>query len=67
MPGEGEYRAARKTLKQVGWDMDYIVPHCCLGSVHNTFSEELYQRDALTDFLDGVLERCQFQCFGALS
>ena len=41
-------------------------PPLRLGSVHNTFSEGLYQRDALTDFLDGVLERCQFQTYHSI-
>ena len=61
LPSEDEYETARKTLNQAGWDVDYIITHCCPSSVQDTFSRGLYQRDALTDFLDEVRERCRFQ------
>lgn len=41
--------------------MDYIIPLCCPSSIQDTFSGGLFQRDALTDFLDEVRERCRFQ------
>ena len=61
LPSEDEYETARKTLNQAGWDVDYIITHCCPSSVQDTFSRGLYQRDALTDFFDEIRERCRFQ------
>ena len=61
LPGEDEYRTAREALDKTGWDVDYIITHCCPSSIQDTFSGGLFQRDALTDFLDEVRERCQFK------
>ena len=61
LPGEDEYRTAREALDKTGWDVDYIITHCCPSSIQDTFSGGLFQRDALTDFLDEVRERCRFQ------
>ena len=61
LPSEDEYETARKTLNQAGWDVDYIITHCCPSSVQDIFSRGLYQRDALTDFFDEIRERCRFQ------
>lgn len=61
LPSVDEYETARKTLNQAGWDVDYIITHCCPSSVQDAFSGGLYRRDALTDFFDEVRERCQFK------
>ena len=61
LPSVDEYETARKTLNQAGWDVDYIITHCCPSSVQDTFSRGFYQRDALTDFFDEIRERCRFQ------
>ena len=61
LPGEDEYRTSREALDKAGWDVDYIITHCCPSSIQDTFSGGLFQRDALTDFLDEVRERCRFQ------
>ena len=61
LPSVDEYETARKTLNQAGWDVDYIITHCCPSSIQNAFSGGLYQQDALTDFFDEVRERCQFK------
>jgi hypothetical protein len=61
LPSEDEYRTARAALDKAGWDVDYIITHCCPSSIQGTFSGGLYQRDALTDFFDEVQERCKFR------
>ena len=61
LPSEDEYRTAKATLDKAGWDVDYIITHCCPGSIQDTFSGGLYQRDAMTDFFDEVRERCRFK------
>ena len=61
LPSDEEYAEARRNLNAVGWQVDYIITHCCPSSIQDTFSGGLFQRDALTDFLDEVRERCRFQ------
>ena len=61
LPDDAEYQTARETLDKAGWNVDYIITHCCPTSIQDTFSGGLFQRDALTDFLDEVRERCRFQ------
>ena len=58
---KNEYRTAREALGKAGWDVDYIITHCCPSSIQDTFSGSPFRRDALTDFLDEVQERCRFQ------
>ena len=61
LPSDEEYAEARRNLDAVGWQVDYIITHCSPSSIQDTFSGGLFQRDALTDFLDEVRERCRFQ------
>ena len=50
----------------IGWEVDYIITHCCPTSVQDELSSGFYKADALTDFLEEVAQRCQFryQFFG---
>jgi len=61
LPSEEEYRTARANLDRAGWEVDYIITHCCPSSIQDIFSGGLYQRDALTDFFDEVSWQCQFK------
>lgn len=61
LPSEEEYQTARDSLDRAGWEVDYIITHCCPSSVQDVFSGGLFQRDKLTDFLEEVRQRCRFQ------
>ena len=61
LPDDAEYQTARETLDNAGWDVDYIITHCCPSSIQDIFSGGLYRRDALTDFFDEIRERCRFK------
>lgn len=61
LPSEEEYATARATLDKAGWVADYIITHCCPSSIQDELSGGMYQRDALTDFLDEIRQRCQFK------
>ena len=61
LPSEDEYQTARASLDRAGWEVDYILTHCCPTSVQDIFSGGLYQRDALTEFFDEVRQRCRFK------
>ena len=66
LPNETEYQTARASLDRAGWEVDYIITHCCPSSVQDELSSGSYQADALTDFLDEIAQRCRFryQFFG---
>ena len=66
LPNEEEYQVARVALDRAGWQVDYIINHCCPTSVQDELSDGFYKADALTDFLEEVAQRCRFkyQFFG---
>ena len=66
LPSETEYQTARASLDRAGWEVDYIITHCCPTSVQDELSGGFYKADALTDFLEEVAQRCRFkyQLFG---
>ena len=60
-PGPEEYQEARKNLERAGWEVDYIITHCAPTSIQNELLQALSKPDELTDFLEEVRLRCQFQ------
>ena len=63
LPCEAEYQTARANLERQGWAVDYIVSHCCPTTIQNTLEGKPRHPDALTDFLEEVSLRCQFQAW----
>ena len=43
LPSEEEYQTARANLDRAGWEVDYIITHCCPTSIQNIFGGGLYQ------------------------
>ena len=60
MPSEAEYAEAETSLERSGLRVDYVLTHCAPTSVTKALDSS-YQPDRLTDFLEMVKERCQFQ------
>jgi len=42
LPSEEEYQATRASLDRAGWEVDYIITHCCSTSVQNELSGGFY-------------------------
>ena len=61
LPSEEEYQEARDNLEKHGWEMDYIITHCCPTSVQEELGAGFYQADVLTDFLEEISRRCKFK------
>ena len=61
LPSEDEYQITRANLEKAGWEVDYIITHCCPTSAQDELSGGFYQADALTDFLDEVAQQCRFR------
>ena len=61
LPSDEEYDEARQSLDAVGWQVDYIITHCAPTSIQNDLLGPLSKPDALTDFLEGISQRCRFK------
>lgn len=61
LPSDAEYQTARANLEANGWQVDYIITHCCPTSVQVELSGEAFKPDHLTDFLDEIARKCQFK------
>ena len=61
LPSQEEYQTARANLEERGWKVDYIITHCCPTSVQDELSGGFYKADALTDFLEEITQRCEFE------
>lgn len=59
LPSQEEYRRARQTLEENGWQADYIVTHCAPSSVQQALFRG-YAPDELTDFLEEARQKCRF-------
>jgi hypothetical protein len=61
LPNDAEYEEADISLTKHGWKVDYIVSHCAPSGVASISNDRAYQADCLTNFLQQVSERCEFQ------
>ena len=61
LPSDEEYETAIANLERYGWEVDYIISHCCSTSIQNVLSGGAYPADQLTDFFEEVSQRCQFK------
>ena len=62
MPSEEEYEEAVRNLERVNWRVNYILTHCAPTSIQQKLDRN-YTSDRLTDFLQMVKRRCQFDCW----
>ena len=61
LPSREEYAEGLKNLEAVGNRVDVILSHCAPSSVQDVLSGGRYQKDALTDYLEMIRERCSFR------
>lgn len=62
LPSDEEYLTAMETLERIGWKADYVITHCAPTSIALTMSRH-NEADHLSDFLDMVDRRLDFQCW----
>lgn len=61
LPSDEEYETAKANLERYGWEVDYIISHCCPTSIQDALSGGTYLADRLTGFFEEVSQRCQFK------
>ena len=59
MPSDVEYEEAVRNLEAANWKVDCILTHCAPTSILKKMDGD-YTPDRLTDFLETVKQRCQF-------
>jgi len=62
LPLDEEYEEAVRNLERANWKVDCILTHCAPTSIQMKLDRN-YTPDRLTDFLQTVMERCQFDCW----
>lgn len=61
LPTEEEMANGRKSLTENGNKVDLIVSHCLYSSFVESVGYGLYERDSLTDYLEGVKNNVQYE------
>ena len=66
LPSADEYEEAKRNLERTGWEVDYVLTHCCATSslpvtvFPNPRFQELLTNE-LTDWLDAVKSRLRYR------
>ena len=60
LPSDAEYETARRNLENSNWKVDWIISHCCPSSVADIIGNGMYLHDRLTDFLEKIKDKCEF-------
>lgn len=60
MPTDEEMKNGIRNLEKVDYKVDYIISHCCPTSVQSVLSRGIYKKDELTDYLQEISEKCEF-------
>ena len=61
LPRPRELSMGLRNLQRQDWQVDYIITHCLPSSVQDVFSGGFYAHDRLTDYLETVRRRCEFE------
>ena len=61
LPTDNEMKKGIYNLEKVNYKVDYIITHCCPTSIQALFSKGIYKRDYLTDYLEEISEKCNFE------
>ena len=60
LPTQDEMKNGIHNLEKVNYKVDYIITHCCPTSVQAILSGGTYNKDYLTDYLQEISEKCEF-------
>ena len=61
LPTDNEMKNGINNLDKANYKVDYIITHCCPTSIQALFSKGIYKRDYLTDYLQEISEKCNFE------
>ena len=61
LPTNEEMQNGINNLEKVNFKVDYIISHCCPTNVQAMLRGGRYKKDILTDYLQEILEKCEFK------
>lgn len=61
LPSQEECEEGRRNLEAVGWDVDFIVTHCCSSSTQAKLAGDWYQADRMTDYLEEICKKTTYK------
>lgn len=61
LPSQEEMDEGLQNLEKNGWNVDFILTHCCAGSTQRQYFGAEYTENALTEYLEGIKQRCEYQ------
>ncbi len=61
MPSEEDMRHGCEVLDENGWNVDFVVTHCCASSTQAILSAGTYKPDQLTDYLEQIHSKLNFR------
>ena len=61
LPRPRELSLGMRNLQRQDWRVDYVITHCLPSAVQDVFSGGFYTHDRLTDYLETVRRRCEFE------
>jgi len=62
LPSDEEYEETVRNLERANWKVDCILTHCAPTSIQAKLDRN-YTPDRLMNFLQTIMERCQFDCW----
>jgi len=60
LPSQEEMEEGRRNLDVHGWNIDFIVTHCCSDSTQDRIGKGLFKSDILTKYLEEIKQRSTF-------
>lgn len=70
LPDEEEMQEGRDNLEKVGWEVDYVITHCCSSGTQDYmqenykfdgYSNSRYKTDVLTDYFDEIEKKLSYK------
>lgn len=70
LPNEEEMQEGRNNLEKAGWEVDYVISHCCSSNTQaymqdnyrfTGYSGRRYKTDCLTDYFDEIEEKLSYK------
>lgn len=60
LPSEEEMQRGRDNLEKSGYEVDFVISHCCPQQIATIFSFGMYKPDILTNYFDEILGKLKF-------
>ena len=60
LPSEEEMEEGRKNLEAHGYEVDYVISHCCSNRIQFQLGLGSFKEDCLTDYFEELIQKVQY-------